>query len=166
MLLEKACPVCERPFWVKPSRADRRCCSIDCRRAWERDLDRRIECAASGCWLWLGQLSDDGYPRIKIDGVTQAAHRLMYERRRGKIAEGLTLDHLCRTRACVNPDHLEPVTQAENYGRAPSVIAARAATACPKGHEFVPSNIYINPASGQRFCRQCRAAGRHPGREP
>jgi hypothetical protein len=69
--------------------------------------------SASGCWLWQGYLNADGYGSLGH----RAAHRLYYERHVGAIPPGLTLDHTCGVRSCVNPDHLEPVTQGENVRR-------------------------------------------------
>ena len=62
------------------------------------------------CWLWLGTKSK-GYGQFKVNGVAVKAHRFAYELLRGPILSGLTLDHLCRVRACVNPSHMEPVTK-------------------------------------------------------
>lgn len=69
------------------------------------------------CWIWNGVPRPNGYARTKFQGRVGLAHRLMYEQEIGAIPEGLTLDHLCRVRNCVNPDHLEPVTTAVNVQR-------------------------------------------------
>lgn len=71
------------------------------------------------CWLWTGALNDSGYGVILIDDhrTLMYAHRVIYERFVGPIPAGMTLDHLCRTRHCVNPTHVEPVTNAENVRR-------------------------------------------------
>lgn len=72
---------------------------------------------ATGCWLWTGAISDTGYGNFWLRGGTVLAHRYSWARSRA-LPFGMTLDHLCRVRRCVNPAHLEPVTQAENNRRA------------------------------------------------
>jgi hypothetical protein len=80
----------------------------------------------------------------------------------GPIPEGLTIDHLCRAIRCVNPAHLEPVTNAENIRRA---ALANARSHCPHGHEYTPENSYFDPKGGRR-CRECqRLAQRERYRE-
>jgi hypothetical protein len=69
------------------------------------------------CWVWVGALNDDGYGVIWDGNRLVYAHRLMYRWTLGEPPEGLTLDHLCRVRACVNPIHLEAVTNRENIRR-------------------------------------------------
>jgi len=108
------------------------------------------------CWIWAGAGNGHGYGRRQIRGRTFMAHRLSYEQARGPIPAGLELDHLCRVTMCVNPDHLEPVTRAENIRRGTSPFAANARkTHCKRGHEFTPENTYINPRNGARWCRPC-----------
>lgn len=88
------------------------------------DFDSRYRVSDSGCWIWQGSVSNTGYGRIG----SRYAHRVSYERSNGPIPDGLTIDHLCRTTLCVNPDHLEPVTHRENVlrGMSPGAIAYRA----------------------------------------
>jgi hypothetical protein len=100
---------------------------------------------ATGCWLWGGHIDKRGYGRLRGKG----AHRLTYQEFVGPIPDGLDLDHLCRVTACVNPQHLEPVTPIENIRR-----RSAAYKACKHGHEFTPENTYRH--SGRRHCRTCQ----------
>jgi hypothetical protein len=114
------------------------------------------------CWLWTGASNQAGYGSVTIDGQQYYAHRIAYQWLIGPIPSGLPLDHLCRQTACVNPSHLEPVTQRENVmrGLSPGLAAARqlGKTECPQGHPYDETNTYIRP-SGARECRIC--AKRH-----
>lgn len=105
---------------------------------------------ANGCWLW--QHTDRaGYGTYFFaDGRRWLPHRWSYEHFRGPIPDGLEIDHLCRNRACVNPDHLEPVTRVENALRGPGAI-----TECVNGHPYTTENTYIRPDRGTRSCRTC-----------
>jgi hypothetical protein len=109
-----------------------------------------------GCWLWIGKLNRNGYGRfMHPDQRNIVAHRYAYETAVGPIRDGLQLDHLCRVRRCVNPAHLEPVTQRVNLLRGDTLTAkAAAATHCPSGHPYSGNNLYVNP-KGHRFCREC-----------
>lgn len=109
----------------------------------------------SGCWVWTGAgLTSRGYGLFWKDGKVQSAHRVVYELLVGEIPEGLTLDHLCRNRACVNPQHLEPVTQKVNTLRGESLSAKYAQrTHCKNGHEYTTENTSLQ--YGWRRCNEC-----------
>lgn len=115
----------------------------------------KVSKAEGGCWIWQGYIAETGYGRLNASGKTVYAHRASYEIHVGPIPEGLTIDHLCRVRACVNPDHLEVVTLKENIARsfAPSAIAARE-NICQRGHVLDDANVYMRN-SGRRLCRTC-----------
>ena len=80
-------------------------------------LAARYEVADDGCWIWKLKPMHTGYGRIHRAGKYKSAHRAVYEAHRGPVPDGMELDHLCNVRLCVNPDHLEPVTHAENLRR-------------------------------------------------
>ncbi len=108
----------------------------------------------SGCWLWLASTSVLGYGHFRVDGKTAKAHRYSYERFVGPVPRGLELDHKCRVRSCVNPDHLEPVTHAENVRRGVAAERKRAITHCRQGHAFSDENTAFTP-QGRRRCKMC-----------
>jgi hypothetical protein len=115
----------------------------------------------SECWPWPGQLNHNGYGTLTISSKTMRAHRFVYAWAKGPIPEGCEVDHLCRQRNCVNPDHLEPVTKRENVLRGESFSAINARkTHCVNGHEYTPENTKIEKGRW-RNCREChRAANR------
>jgi hypothetical protein len=120
--------------------------------------------ASGDCWLWTGPIAPNGYGSTTVDNRTRIAHRAVYEKMVGPIPAGLELDHLCRVRHCVNPDHLEPVTRSVNLLRGVGPIlkkaAAAARTHCTNGHELTPENTILS-AGKWRICRICRKKHRH-----
>jgi hypothetical protein len=110
------------------------------------------------CWPWLASIrGNNGYGGVWWKGKTCLAHRVAWELTNGPIPEGLTLDHLCRDRACCNPRHLEPVTHQVNIlrGDAPSAVVARTKV-CKRGHPQTPENVYIHQKRGRRHCKVCQ----------
>lgn len=119
-------------------------------RFWDK-VDRGAE---AECWPWTGAIDEEtGYGRIgrgrRTDGVG-SAHRVSWEINVGPIPEGMTVDHTCLIRHCVNPSHLQIVTHAVNSG-----LAKGRWTHCIHGHEFTEANTYIRK-EGRRACRQCK----------
>lgn len=138
----------------------------------EERLLERIELSDTGCWVYTGGLDKDGYGKIKEGprgGRTLRSHRVAYELWHGEIPPGLELDHLCRTRNCVNPSHMECVSGLENTMRGRSFVVANAAkTHCPKEHPYDKNNtlwtVVRRYENGRvqwgRRCRECLAAKR------
>ncbi|MCA1572428.1 MAG: HNH endonuclease [Chloroflexi bacterium] len=131
---------------------------------------------SGGCWTWQGKASPrrstpasspatswlGGTVEFSVGSRTDnsrrsvLAHRWSYETFVGPIPEALALDHLCRNRSCVNPEHLEPVTAGENIRRGETGLLNRSKTCCPAGHEYDAENTYI--WRGGRRCRRCNTA--------
>lgn len=115
--------------------------------------------AATGCWEWIACRTATGYGRVWDGHRSDWAHRVVFQLVRGPIPEGKVLDHLCRVHHCVNPFHLDPVTDLENTlrGDNPDVTRARhrAKTFCKRDHPLFGANLYRHP-TGRRVCRKCR----------
>lgn len=129
----------------------------------------------TGCWEWTDALNNRGYGSLRVrPAPSRGAHVVAYELFVGPLPAGLEIDHLCRVRHCVNPEHLEAVTRSENMRRAPLTDALRARrragaraagaatgarnvakTHCPQGHAYDEANTYTTPTGG-RACRECQ----------
>jgi len=111
-----------------------------------------------GCWNWRGATNSCGYGQLLRGGKRTKAHRLLYEATKGPIADGLVIDHLCRNRRCVNPDHMECVPVRENTVRGESPVAVNdRKTHCPNGHPY--DHVYfLSDGTRKRECRACKRA--------
>ena len=105
--------------------------------------------ADTGCRVWLASKDEKGYGQVRHDGTCRKAYKVAWVLEHGPVPAGLELDHLCRNPACINPEHLEPVTHKENMRR--GMYGQR--TACPRGHAY----DIVRP-NGSRWCKQCDAA--------
>lgn len=112
------------------------------------------------CWLWTAARDPNGYGRFRLNAHTVKAHRFAYTILVGPIPDGLTLDHLCKVRHCINPAHLEPVTHQENLLRGDTNAARNIAkTYCPCGHPLEGENLVQSELRrGRRACRTCKNA--------
>ena len=123
----------------------------------------RLPDPVSGYMEWLGALNTDRYGRIVIDGRARRAHRVVFEQAYGPIPANRDLDHLCRNRSCVRPDHLEPVTRAENIQRGQAGAFNRSKQTCPEGHAYTGDNLRLKPLPSGGFGHLPRLRPR-PGR--
>jgi len=121
---------------------------------------RKVEVQLGGCWEWRGPRDKGGYGRFYVrDGKKVSAHVFSYESIFGPVPDGLELDHLCRTRHCVHPLHVEPTTHRENCARGlPGGFAQLAAirklqTHCVRGHSLTKGNVTFY--RGGRCCKEC-----------
>lgn len=109
------------------------------------------------CWLWIASFKSGGYGSYWDGTRHMRAHRFLWEKMVGPIPEGLQLDHLCRVRNCVNPDHMEPVTCRENLLRGHGIAAINARkTHCKQGHPFSGDNLGFRDNGRKRKCLTCQ----------
>lgn len=120
----------------------------------------------TGCLEWQAYVMPNGYATMSYYKKTTVAHRLALKFSGREIPEGMWVDHLCRNRRCINPDHLDIVTPRENTlrGVGPDILRKRRASVveCPQGHAYSPENTYTSK-SGKRHCKTC-AKSRHKAR--
>ena len=102
------------------------------------------------CWIWIGAITHNGYPKATFNYETCLVHQVIYKHFKGPIPEGLEIDHVCRNKLCVNPEHLEAITHKENVARYAATI-----THCKKGHPLSGDNLYLTPDE-RRNCKTCR----------
>jgi hypothetical protein len=119
----------------------------------------KIDIKENGCWEWQGTIDEKGYGLFWNGVKTIRAHRYSYEWfNQYKLPKydpnGLQLDHLCRNRKCLNPNHLELIMHYKNIKRGESGINHKSKTHCPKGHPYDDKNTYIQP-NGSRACKIC-----------
>lgn len=133
------------------------------RHEWIRFVQSTIINESTGCWEWNGLRFTNGYGRFCIHRTSFVAHRYSYTQLRGAVDPLLTIDHLCRNKVCVNPEHLEPVPIGVNTARGTTWEFQRNKTHCPQGHPYDEKNTYRTMQKGghvhMRRCRICNAAG-------
>jgi hypothetical protein len=121
----------------------------------------KVSISPDGCWIWTGAIDHNGYGRFRFRGKNEMAYRAAYTLLVGEFDPALSIDHLCREKLCVNPEHLEAVHIRTNILRGTSPVALNAAkTHCKNGHPFAGENLRIEHENGgiRRRCVACLRA--------
>jgi hypothetical protein len=128
----------------------------------DRLLDKCSPEPNTGCWLWFGASQPSGYGQLWNGVRPEQAHRVSFRLYRGEIPSGCEIDHKCRKRSCVNPEHLAAITHQKNILAGDTAMAANAKkTHCHQGHELAGRNLRIVRGTRQcRLCEQLRARTR------
>ena len=129
-----------------------RCAIVGSMKTADQRFDEKWVDSLVGCHIWVACRMKKGYGKFGLDGASVLAHRFSYARAFGPIPEGLVIDHICRVHQCINPLHLEPVTQKVNMERGEWATK----THCPAGHEYNEENTHVWKGR-QRHCRICDA---------
>lgn len=128
----------------------------------QQRVKRNIKIDVKGCWVWQRTISKNGYGGAWLktgyrQGINTSAHRVSYLAFKGEIPARYQIDHLCKVRSCVNPEHLEAVTPRENVMRSDAKFKEQMRrTHCPQGHEYTVENTYYRPSRAGGVCRNCK----------
>lgn len=144
------CALCAAPY-MRTRAHNSAFCTARCR------FMAKVKVSEGGCWEWIGAEDGHGYGQINIGGRPVKAHRWAFEHIGGEpLSSVLVIDHLCRNRACVNPAHMEQVTNRTNSlrGESPSIVTRRTGI-CQRGHSMEDAIVKPN---GDRTCRACENA--------
>ena len=123
----------------------------------------KVEVDPSGCWIWQAFIGADGYGKFGLSHSMRRAHRVAYERLVGPVSSDKDLDHLCRNRSCVNPEHLDPVTRSENLLRGAQGYELRGYR-CVNGHDVLAAGMRLRPRGANSVSRGCRECDREASR--
>lgn len=165
--VETTCATCGATLYIQTARFQRfpkHFCNSDCQRAYRKPLlDRlmeKVEKQPNGCWRYRGSRYTDDHTTLNLraDGRGWVGvHVVAYELMKGPIPDGCVIDHVrdrgCIYKDCINPDHLEPVTQKENTRRALSYPVAET---CIHGHPRTPENTSRRKNGAINWCLVCR----------
>lgn len=115
----------------------------------------------SECWRWIGSTTGSGYGQMQFEGRKQMAHRVSYQIFVGPIPEGMTIDHKCQRKLCVNFKHLHPMPMIDNC----RLGGLAQNTVCPKGHLFKGNNVIWIRDAKERISRMCRLCKQEKDRQ-